>query len=230
MGSSLVGGTLWGGAAGAGAAGAGAVLDVVNSIADAAYRLGFQSLADLETTGAYVTVAELYQFASDAAQRLAYVTAAYLTLDTSITVVAGTPTYALPAAHVYTVAAALANALLRLTPVRDLWALDGNWPTTSGSAQRVSYDAGGVGTVTVYPNPITGGVLQQVCQEAPATVAAGASTLPLPTVLQDYFTYAMLAGGRGKESDSAMPEMAKHYQGRMRLYEQVIEKLYGPGQ
>jgi hypothetical protein len=91
-------------------------------------------------------------------------------------------------------------------------------------------DAGSVGTVTLYPNPLTGGTVTQVCQEFPAAIVLGASAVLLPTVLGDYFTYAMLAGARGKESEAAMPEMAGHFEQRMKLYEQVIEHLWGPGQ
>jgi hypothetical protein len=48
-------------------------------------------------------------------------------------------------------------------------------------------------------------------------------------VLQDYFTYAMLAGALGKESEQAMPEMARHYGQRIGLYEQVMDHLWGSG-
>ena len=117
--------------------------------------------------------------------------------------------------------------MLRITPVRELWALDGTWPATPGPAARCSFDAGSVGTITLYPVPTAGGTLSQVCQEFPAD---GSTELALPAVLQDLFSYAMLAGARGKESDSAMPEMAAHFGERVKLYEQIAEHLWGPGQ
>jgi hypothetical protein len=209
-------------------------VDASVSLADTLYRLGFQGLSDMGAEP-WVSVAELYQHADDAVKKIAYKSGVFLSLDQSITVTAGTAVYELPATHVYTLMAALVPAtgspqLLRLTPVRDLWALDGSWSTSSGDAKRCSLDAGSVGTITLYPNPITGGTLAQVAEEYPAQIQAGATTVALPTVLRDYLSYAMLAGARGKESEAAMPEMAKHYQGRLDLYEQIIEHLWGAAQ
>jgi hypothetical protein len=218
----------WG--ASAPTAGSGQVLDAALSLTDAIYRLGFMSAQEV-TSVSWVTAAELYQWADEAAKELAYAAGVFLTYDVSITTAEGEGSYALPATHVFTVAAWLGSRPLRITAVRDLWALDATWPTTAGNATRCSFDAGGVGTVTLYPNPVSGGdTLGQVCQELQATLAAGSSTIALPTVLQDYFTYAMLAGARGKESEAAMPEMAAHYAERLKLYERVIEHLWGPGQ
>jgi len=91
-------------------------------------------------------------------------------------------------------------------------------------------DAGSVGTITLYPNPTVGGTLFQILEEFPATLQVGSSQMYLPTVLQDFFSYALLAGARGKESPSAMPEMQAHFKARCDLYEQVIEHLFGAGQ
>lgn len=205
-------------------------LDTANSVADVLYRLGFQSAGDIAAAGTWVTVAELYQWADEAAKRLAYESGAFLTYDATITVTSGTAAWTLPAAHVFTVAIWLVAKLLRISTVGELFSLDGVWPATSGASERASFDAAGVGTVTLYPNPTVGGVLSQVCQLFPATIALASSTVALPTVLQDYFSYAMMAGARGKESDAAMPEMAGHFEERMKLYELVIQHLYGPGQ
>jgi hypothetical protein len=229
----LWGGTLWGQGL-TGLIGNPLVLDVTNSLADVWYRLGFASASDLGPTS-WVTPAELYQFADDASKKVAYGAGVLITVDTSITVTSGTASYSLPTAHVFTLLAALVPAsgtpqLLRLTPVRDLWALDANWPTTMGNAQRASMDAAAVGYITLYPSPIAGGTLEQVCQEYAQTLTGGASTLPLPTVLEDWFSYEMLAGARGKESEAAMPEMAAHFQSRCDLYHQIATKYWGPGQ
>jgi hypothetical protein len=205
-------------------------LDVRNALLDAVYRLGLQDLTDLVASGCWVTVAELYQWADEAAKQLSYKAGVFVVNDSSITVVAGTAAYSLPATHVFTVAAWLGTTPLRVTPVRELWALDATWPASTGPASRVSIDAGCVGTITVYPKPTAGGTLSQVCQEFPSAIVEGSTTVALPRVLEDYFTYAMLAGARGKESDAAMPEMAKHFRERMGLYEQVMEHLWGPGQ
>jgi len=232
MGSSLISGlwqqTLWGGR-GANLAGNPNVLDIENCLLDVLYRLGFQGANDIGPSS-WVTPAELYQFADDAAKKIAYEAGVLITVDSSVTVTAGTATYSLPAAHVFTVAAALGSSLLRLTSVRDLWALDAAWQGTAGAAARASLDAGGVGTITLYPNPNAGGTLQQVCQMYAQTVTPGTSALPLATVLQDYFSYRMLEGARSKESEERMEEMGQHFQARAEMYEQIMEQYWGPGQ
>ena len=205
-------------------------LDVANAVRDVVYRLGFQGSADLAASGSWVTGAELYQWADDAAKKLSCQAGVFVVYDDSITVVAGTAAYPLPASHVFTLVAALGTGTLRITSVRDLEALDALWAASTGAAQRCSLDAGAVGTITLYPNPVTGGTLKQVCQEFPAAVAEGSATVALPSVLQDYFSYAMLAGARGKESEAAMPEMAAHFAERVKLYERVIAHLWGAGQ
>jgi hypothetical protein len=233
-GGALWGKTLWGQSA-QNFGGNPNVLDVQNSYFDVLYRLGFAGLSDIGPQSG-VTPAVLFQFADDAAKRLAYEAGVLITLDSSITVHAGAAAYNLPATHVFTLMAALTGGnggpqLLRLTPVRDLWALDADWGTTGGNPLRASFDAGAVGTVTLYPNPNAGGpwTLEQVCQEYAGTLAPGASTLPLPTVYQDYFSYQMLLGARFKESDARMEEMAQHFRARCQLYEQILEHLHGPG-
>jgi hypothetical protein len=155
-------------------------------------------------------------------------------LDTSFTVAPGTAAYTLPAAHVFTLLAWLVYAglpvqFLRLSTVGQLFALDANWATTTGDPVRASMDAGSVGTITLYPNPILAATLKQICQEFPA-VASGSSTLALSPVMQDAFTYALLAGARGKESDVRMEDMANHYRQRVELYESIADHLFGPGQ
>lgn len=213
--------------------GNGLTLDVTLAFLDVIYRLGFTGLADVVST-AWVTRAELYQFGDDAAKGLSYSAGVFITYDGTVAIVGGTALYTLPAALVYVVAAALVYAsdvqLLRITSVGELWALDALWSTATGSPTRASLDAGGPGTATLYPQPLAAATLGLVCQEYPATVTAAASTLPLPSVMQDYFSYAMLAGARGKESDAAMPEMAGHARERMKLYEAIAQDLWGRGQ
>jgi hypothetical protein len=210
-------------------------MDVANAVADVWIRLGFTGSADAGI-GGWVSVAQLYQYADEAAKKIAYKSGVFLELDTSITVTAATAVYEEPATHIYTLAAALAMTgvtapqILRPAAVRELWALDATWSTTAGNATRFSMDAGSVGTITLYPNPLQGGTLNQIIEEYPATVALGASTLGVATVLQDYFSYSMLATARGKESDSRQAEMADHYAQRCQMYEAIIEHLFGAGQ
>jgi hypothetical protein len=209
--------------------------DVANCVADLWFRLGFLNAQDLNRDDRWVTLAELYQFGDDAAKCLARMSSLFLTCDASINVVASTPLYNLPAAHVFTLSAWLINTggllqMLRLSTVGQLFGLDGNWSATTGSPSRVSLDAGGVGTATLYPNPVANATLAQVLQEYPAAVVAGSSSVPVSPILQDYFTDWLLAASRGKESDSAMPEIAAHMGERLKLYESVIQHLWGSGQ
>jgi hypothetical protein len=204
-------------------------MDVANSIADIWYRLGFLSQADIDVTGTWVTSTELYQWADEAAQKLAYACGAFTTFDTSITVSSGTPVYELPAANVFTLAAWLGTQNLRFTPVRELRALDATWPVTSGPSTRASLDASAVGSITLYPNPTAGGTLTQIAEEYPATIALGSSTVALPSVFEDWASYAAMGGARLKESDARQEEMGQHFEGRVELYEAIADYLYGTG-
>jgi hypothetical protein len=208
--------------------------DVANSITDVWFRLGFLSAAELATNALWLTATELYQFGDDAGKRLAYTAGVFLVVDASINVVSSTPLYALPASHVFTVIAWIVYSgqplqMLRMSSVGQLFALDGNWAATNGLPLRASLDAGGVGSVTLYPNPTVNGTLSQICQEFPA-IASGSSSVPVSPVMQDYFSYALLSGSLGKESDFAKPEVAGHAHERMKLYEAIAEHLWGPGQ
>lgn len=208
-------------------------LDTVNCIADVWFRAGFLSSGDMAVSGRWVTIAELYQFADDAAKKLSDDAAAFIVIDTSITVVAATAGYTLPASQVFTVLFWISGgaSLLPLRPATtgQLFALDSGWSATTGSPKRVSLDAAAVGTVTLYPNPVAGGTLNQILEEYPGTVASGNSALALSPVFQDFFSYAMLAAAKFKESDQSDAAMAAHYQGRVDLYTKLAQHLYGEG-
>jgi hypothetical protein len=209
-------------------------IDILNSIADAWFRLGFASAADMAAGSPWVTATEAYQYADDAVKALGRRGSIFLTADFSINVVGGTQGYALPAGHVFTESAWLAYAggaiqQLRLTGAGQLTALDANWPVTAGNPTRLSMDAIDVNTACLYPVPIGAAVLWQVIEELPATVALGASTLALPLPLQDYFTDAIIAGSLSKESDSARPDVAAHLMERMKMLDAIYDHLWGGG-
>lgn len=208
-------------------------LDVRNCISDVVYRLGLTGTADLALQD-WITSTELYQFADDTIKAMAFKHGLTVVWDTSITVVSGTAAYALPAGDVFVVMAWLipvsgTPTLLRATTVTDLAALNESWPTASGAASRVSYNAGAADTATIYPNPTVGGTFGHVTQQYPAAVTEAAPQTALPLVCQDYLSYAILASARGKESEFAQLEMAEHYRARMDQYEQLFEALWGPG-
>lgn len=209
----------------------GLTLDTRIALADTLYRLGFQNPSDLNIAP-WLTAAELQEWSDRAADHLAVATAVFLTFDESIAVAAGTALYTLPTGHGFTVLAALvgANKVLRITPAVELWALDSNWQAAAADPVagplRLALDAGALGTATVYPVPVAADTLAQVMQQDPVSKA----TLPLPQVLQGYFSDAMVLGARRKESDHRQAEVADHLEQRLLLYDKVIQHLYGAGQ
>jgi hypothetical protein len=212
--------------------------DVANSVADLWYRLGFQSQADLDAA-LWVPPADLYQFADEAVKRLAWTAGIFKVFDSSVVVTSGQAELTMPAGHVFTVAAWFLYGslvqLLRLTNVEQLYALEAAWGAQTGVPTRLSMDAGpvlgvgGPGQALLYPSPNVAGTLCQVIQQTPATVAQGASVVPITAAAQDYFTYAVLATALSKESDHARPEVAAHCAERMKLFEKVFLQYFGPG-
>lgn len=207
-------------------------MDTANCIADVWFRLGFLNAADAAVDDRWVTIPELYQFGDDAVKLLARTSSLFLTYDASVAITGGTSTYATPASHIFTEGAWLSGPpvqLLRLSTVGQLFALDANWPAAAGIPSRLSLDAAGVGFEVLYPSPLAAGTLAGILEICPPTVTSAASTIPVSSIFQDYFSYAMLAGALGKESDSARPEIAAHAKERLALYGAVIEHLFGAG-
>jgi hypothetical protein len=208
--------------------------DVANAVNDTWYRLGFQNAADASNAQTWVTQAELFQFADDAVKRLARNSSVFLTYDISTGVTAGVASYPQPTGEVLTAGAWLlytppAVQLLRITTAAELWALDATWPATTGDPKRLSMDAQGATTKVLYPKPVRSATLALVIVQQPATVAAGASVLPVSPILQDFFTWSAIAGARSKESDSRMQEVSDHLNERLNLLEQVLSHLWGEG-
>jgi hypothetical protein len=205
------------------------LIDTTACVIDSWHRLGFQGAAEITNT-TWVTLNELYQYATDAISLLARSTGVFLTYDASIAVSSPTSTYALPAGHVFTESAWLAGgAQLRITPVADLFALDQAWSLTSGAPSRVSFDAAGPSNAVVYPIPNINGTLAQVMGSSPPTVTNAAPTVAAPSVLQDMVTYFILSGARGKESDSSMMEVAEHARDRVKMYLSIAQQYWGTG-
>jgi hypothetical protein len=207
------------------------VANVVN--ADLWFRTGFLSQADMLAAN-WLTVAELYQYADDAAQSLARATALFLTHDASVAVTAGTAVYTLPAGHIFTESAWLVDTsstvqLLRLTGDGQLFALDGRWATKTGTPTRLSLDAVNARTAALYPAPVANATLNLIAEIAPPAVAAGSSVLPVSDVLEMYFSTAIVAGVLARESDHAKPEVAAHLVERLKLLDEVVKSLWGSG-
>ena len=209
--------------------------DVTNSVNDLWFRLGFASAGDMTASGNWVTVAELYQFADDAAQRLARISSVYVTYDASIGIGSGTAIYNLPAQHVFTVTAWLVYSgaplqFLRISSVGQLFGLDGLWSATTGPPTRVSLDAGGVGTA----DSLSDSHRQFHSESDPAAISGHRNlrnvSSPAFARAAGLFHRRCPRGRARKESDSAMRDVADHLKQRLALYETVIRHLWGDGQ
>lgn len=199
-------------------------LDVTAAIDAVIPALNASSPADL----VYWTESELYEWADEAAKRLAGLVGGFVERDTSIALVIGTAVYALPARHLSTIHAGLDGESLRPSTVQEIEALDGTWPETAGDPARWIADSDGLGRIRVYPSPASSGAaLEIVFHRFPATVEASAAVILAPSCLREYFTFAVLGEARGKESKMAMPDVAGWARSMTGLYEEVCRQYWG---
>jgi hypothetical protein len=206
-------------------------VDLAQVIADMMPTLGATSLSDLGWCLA--DGSEFYQWADEAAKRLAHRCGVFVERDAGTLVTVNTAQYPVPAGHIDSIHVSFITAgpvSLRLRPstVRDLNALDATWPTSTGVVARYSMDAAGVGTITLYRIPLVQGNLAVIFHKFPPQIQAGSSLVAIASPIADYFQFAMLAEARRKQSEGAMPEMADHFDQRVALYEQVMKKYWGP--
>lgn len=193
---------------------------VIDSVLPA---LGATSLSDLD----WCTQAELLQWADDAAKRLASKAGVFVEYDASATTTIGQAVYATPTGHIDTIKATLAKNLRSIT-VAELNSLDSAWQVTPGVPLYFSMDANAPNRITLYPvaNAVT--TLASIFQKFPATISVASHMLDMPRPVRGYFAFYVLAEARRKESDASMPEMADHFDSRVKMFEQVFEHLYGP--
>ncbi len=198
--------------------------------ADFLYRMGTDAWAN----SSWLTQAELYHYFDEGARRLALALRVFVFRDTSVALVANVAQYAQPAGAIALVHASVSDARLRPASVDELAALDATWQTTPCAPGRkpalYSSDAGPLGTVTVYPLPEAanaGATLAQIFQGFPPGIAATQTIVPLPAPAADHLAYYAAGRARGKESEGAMPEMAAHFEARVKLYEQVLASYWG---
>jgi hypothetical protein len=170
---------------------------------------------------------EFYQWADEAAKRLASNCGVFVERDASTTTSPNVAQYPVPAGFVDAIHVSADGRALRPTSVAELDALDSTWPVTTGVVQRYSMDAAGELTITLYRIPLDGESLAFVYHRFPADITAVASVINVASPIADYFRYAMLAEARRKQSEGAMPEMAAHFDERVALYEKVICSYWG---
>jgi len=208
-------------------------ISITRVIDDLLPTLGASNLADL--TWCLADGSEFYQWADEYAQRLGRSCGVFVERDATTAVVGGTAAYALPARHIDTIHVSLTPTAgtpgrLRPSSVAELYALDGTWPAASGVVARYSGDAGVPGIITLYRRPHAAGTLAVIFHQFPPAIAAASPTVDVASPVGDYFQYGMLAEARRKQGEGAMPEMAAHFDERVRLYEKVLLAYFGGAQ
>lgn len=182
------------------------------------------------TDAIFWTEEELYAWIDEATKRLARRLGAFVVYDTSLSTIASTPDYNLPASHISTIQADLHGKVLRARNVQELEALDSNWPAaTPAEPKSFVEDTHGLDRLTLYPEPdalnesLPIGLL---IQKMPSEVTKANGILSVPDCLQDYFAFFALGEARSKESNASMDETAEWFKNLTQTYEQAITELW----
>jgi hypothetical protein len=153
-------------------------MNLANCIGDAWFRLGFQSAVEAAAVGAWVTAAELYQFADDAVKRLARTTALFLTYDSSIEVTPFVSIYQNIAAQVFTESAWIGTT----TITSAVLSVTSSFSNGSYAANGV-ITLGAVGLFAFGSNLVDGGPWAKQTQtfalDAPSIASLAAGTMHL---------------------------------------------------
>jgi hypothetical protein len=198
-------------------------IDVANVINDILPALGANDFSDLD----WCTQAELFQFADEAANRLAHRAGVWVNRYGLQTITAGTSVAPQPGDLVDAIHVSVDGASLRPVTALQLAALDAGWQGTAGTPQRFSMDAA-PGSILLYPATTAAtSTLATIYHQRQPTVQPGQSVLPIASPVQDYIGYSVLEQARRKESDQQMTDMADHFAQRVALYEQIFEHYWG---
>lgn len=187
--------------------------------------LGASAAADL----VFWTAQDLYDWLNEALKQLARRCGLFVERDTSISLVASTASYTLPARHLSTLHVAVDGSGLRPATVAEVEALDADWLNTEDTPARYLQDVAGLASIRIYPTPDDTGTLQLVMHRYPADLAGG-GTLPLPDMLSDLLVDIVIGEARGVEGDGAMPEVAEVCREEAKLYEAVCARYWGVAQ
>lgn len=207
-------------------------IDLRNAIADVETALNAAGAGDLVQW----TEADLYEWFDEAAKRLARTFGVFVERDASTAIALNTGSYTLPARHLSTIHASVGassgGTALYPVNVQELEALDADWIETQGPTNSFLMDTAGMTAARVYPSPdvTISGFLALIFHRFPATVNVSNFTLSAPAAIRDYFAWYALAEARGRQSDAAMPEVAKAFRERVALMEKVIESYWGSAQ
>jgi hypothetical protein len=202
-------------------------INMAQAVSDMWAPLNARSQAD----AIFWTQAELYTWLDEAMQRLARKIGVFVDYDQSLTTAANTKAYPLPAAHIRTIQADVNGKVLRARNVQELEALDSAWPTaTAAEPKAFVLDTKGFVELQLYPAPSVAFqslAIGLAMIKLPASITLANAILAAPPVLQDYFTFAALAGARSKESNASMDEVADWLRSITDLILQAAEGVWG---
>lgn len=187
--------------------------------------------ADLE----YWTLADLYEWADEAAKILARSHGVFVERDATGVLTAALAIYALPARHLSTIHVNVGTMALFPMTVQEAEALDATWPDTQAPAgedpKRFLGDAAGTDNVRLYPTPSASGkTLDLLFHRFPPQVTVSNFLLQAPVCLAPYFAWRILAEARRRESKAKMPEVVSHFDERIALMDTVIGNYWGGAQ
>lgn len=182
------------------------------------------------------TDAELTRFFDETLKKHARMHGVFVVRDTSsITLVQGTAVYSAPARHLDTLHVALDGAPLIASSSSELEVLDDAYKTTQGTPQYWYSDKEGQNKIGFYPVPnlAAAGKHPEIIfhQYQPELDEAHINTtIAVPAPMGDYLEAVVLGECYGKESDARLPETSAAMKQLAKLYERIIEGLYGVAQ
>jgi hypothetical protein len=191
--------------------------------------------SDSITNLTWWTKAELIQWADEALKRAAKRFALFINRDASQTTSAAGGSFARASRHLATLHVNIGNRSLTASSSEELFAADESYQTTQGDPEERWFEdklATTTGYQPLTPAAAAGRTIRALYTEFPAELDTGElnTTIPGPLCFGDYIQTAIRAEANSKESDAAMPEVAKHDRELMSLYESLFSYYWGENQ
>jgi hypothetical protein len=189
-----------------------------------------------QSDAVYFTDAELTRYFAEHLKRLAQRFGVFVVRDTqSITLVQSTAVYNTPPRHISTLFVSLNNSPLIASSTKELELQNPNFQTTQGTPKRWYQDKVGANRIGFQPVPDAGSDSDQpevILHQYPCNLDVGHTDVDIeaPNFVGDYLETQILGECYSKESDQAMPEVAKSCRELAGLYESVIENYWGMAQ
>jgi hypothetical protein len=199
-------------------------IDIAQVIDDALPALHAASRADLT----FWSEVQLVQWLDEAVKRLAAIAAVFIGRNVTVTV-PGTATSVLPPQHVVTTHVTVDGVSIRPVGTMELEARDPAYLTTQGTPAWWYEDMLDSGIIGLAPIPDSAVSLAEVYNGFPPPLDLQQTMLDGPPPLKGYLAMCLLAEAYGQEGEMEMPDVAEHCRGRVKLYEQLLERYYGQG-